>query len=128
MRRVALALALLALLAPAAGAKTLRGGVQLQPLAAGSLWKTGVLYGATMYAQVGATTTAKVLDIQVPGQTVTGQPTLDIYGCQTTSKTVAPAVRADNQLGTATCTLIDSRTVSEGQRVKIAVPLAFVGQ
>ena len=62
------------------------------------------------------------------GQTVTGQPTLDIYGCQTTSKTVAPAVRADNQLGTATCTQIDSRTVREGQMVKIAVPLAFVGQ
>ena len=129
MRRLTLALIALAALAPAAQAgQTLSGGVELQPLAAGNLWKTGVLYGATMYAQVGATTTAKVLDIQVPGQTVTGQPTLDIYGCQTTSKTVAPAVRADNQLGTATCTQIDSRTVREGQMVKIAVPLAFVGQ
>ena len=108
MRRLALALIALAALAPAAQAgQTLQGGVELQPLAAGNIWKTGVLYGATMYAQVGATTTAKVLDIQVPGQTVTGQPTLDIYGCQTTSKTVAPAVRADNQLGTATCTQIE---------------------
>lgn len=127
---IALALLLLAL-APVAGAQSstkLQGGVQLQPLAAGNLWKTGVLYGATMYAQVGAATTVKVLDISIPGQTVIGQPTLAIFGCQTTSKTVAPAVRADNQLGTATCTQIGTRSVREGQTVKIAVPLSLVGQ
>jgi hypothetical protein len=129
MRRALIALAALALLAPAAQAgQALQGGVQLQPLAAGNLWKTGVLYGATMYAQVGATTTLKVLDIRVPGQNVVGQPTLAIYGCQTTSKTVAPAVRADDQLGTATCTQIGTRNVREGQMVKIAVPLSLVGQ
>lgn len=127
---LAAALPLLAL-APAAAAQSttkLQGGMQLQPLAAGNLWTTGVLYGATMYAQVGSTTTVKVLDIAIPGQTVVGQPTLAIYGCQTTSKTVAPAVRADNTLGTATCTQIGTRNVREGQLVKLAVPLSLVGQ
>ena len=116
---------------PAAGAQSsskLQGGLELQPLAVGNVWKTGVLYGATMYAQVGRPTTVKVLDIAIPGQTVLGPPTLAIYACQTTSTTVAPAVRADDQLGTATCTLIGNRNVREGQLVKIAVPLSALGQ
>ena len=129
--RLALAALLLFALAPAAGAQSttkLQGGLELQPLAVGNVWKTGVLYGATMYAQVGKPTTVKVLDIAIPGQTVLGPPSLAIYTCQTTSKTIAPAVRADDQLGTATCTLIGNRNVREGQMVKIAVPLGALGQ
>ncbi|MGI9117656.1 MAG: hypothetical protein ACR2JV_08495 [Gaiellales bacterium] len=133
MRRFALALTALALLAlaPVAGAQStskLQGGLQLQPLAAGNLWKTGVLYGATMYAQVGAATRVKVLDIAIPGQQVIGQPTLAIFGCETTSTTIAPAVRAAGELGTATCTQIGTRNVREGQVLRIAVPLSLVGQ
>ena len=125
------ALALLAAIAPAAGAQQtskLTGGVTLKPLAIGSLWKTGVLYGATMYAQVGQATTAKVEDIHVPGQQVLGQPTLTTYACDMTSKTLSPAVRADNTNGTATCVQIGTRSVREGQTVKLAVPLAQIGK
>ncbi len=134
MRRLPIvltALALLAALAPIAGAQStskLKGGVTLQPLANGNLWKTGVLYGATMYAQGGKPTTVKVEDIQIPGQQVLGQPTLTTYACDATSKTIAPAVRADNTNGTATCTQIGTRNVTEGQLVKLAVPLAQVGK
>lgn len=124
-------LALLAALAPIAGAQStskLSGGVTLQPLANGNLWKTGVLYGATMYAQGGKPTVVKVEDIHIPGQNVLGQPTLTTFACETTSKTIAPAVRADNSSGTATCVQIGTRNVREGQLVKLAVPLAQVGK
>jgi hypothetical protein len=134
MRRLLItlaSLALLATLAPLAAAQqqtTLQGGVTLQPLANGNLWKTGVLYGATMYAQAGKATTVKVNDIHVPGQQVLGQPTLEIYACELTSKTIAPAVRADNTNGTATCVQIGTRNVRQGQTVKINVPLAHNGK
>ena len=134
MRRLPLvitALALLALIAPVSGAQQtskLTGGVTLKPLATGNLWKTGVLYGATMYAQGGKATVVKVEDIHVPGQNVIGQPTLTTFACETTSKTIAPAVRADNTNGTATCVQIGTRNVREGQTVKLAVPLAQIGK
>ena len=134
MRRLLItlaSLALLATLAPLAAAQqqtTLQGGVTLQPLANGNLWKTGVLYGATMYAQAGKATTVKVNDIHVPGQQVVGQPTLEIYACELTSKTIAPAVRADNTNGTATCVQIGTRNVRQGQTVKINVPLVHNGK
>jgi hypothetical protein len=134
MRRLPIiltALALLAVLAPLAGAQQqakLQGGMTLKPLAVGSLWKTGVLYGATMYAQAGRATTVKIEDIHVPGQTVVGQPTLTIFACELTSKTVAPSIRADNANGTATCVQIGTRNVSQGQTVKLAVPLAQNGK
>ena len=134
MRRLPIiltALALLAALAPLAGAQQqakLQGGMTLKPLAVGSLWKTGVLYGATMYAQAGRATTVKIEDIHVPGQTVIGQPTLTIFACELTSKTVAPSVRADNTNGTATCVQIGTRNVRQGQTVKLAVPLAQNGK
>ena len=134
MRRLPLlitALALLAALAPIAGAQQtskLTGGVTLKPLANGNLWKSGVLYGATMYAQVGKATIVKVEDIHVPGQDVLGQPTLTTFACETTSKTIAPAVRADNSNGTATCVQIGTRNVRQGQTVKLAVPLAQIGK
>jgi hypothetical protein len=134
MRRLPIlitALALLAALAPIAGAQQtskLTGGVTLKPLANGNLWKSGVLYGATMYAQVGKATIVKVEDIHVPGQDVLGQPTLTTFACETTSKTIAPAVRADNSNGTATCVQIGTRNVRQGQTVKLAVPLAQIGK
>ena len=134
MRRLPLfitALALLAALTPVAGAQQtskLTGGVTLKPLANGNLWKTGVLYGATMYAQVGKVTTVKIEDIHIPGQDVLSQPTLTTYACDMTSKTISPAVRADNTNGTATCVQIGTRNVREGQTVKLAVPLAQVGK
>jgi hypothetical protein len=134
MRRLPIiitALALLAVLAPLAGAQQqakLQGGMTLKPLAVGSLWQTGVLYGATMYAQAGRATTVKIEDIHVPGQTVIGQPTLTIFACELTSKTVAPSVRADNTNGTATCVQIGTRNVRQGQTVKLAVPLAQNGK
>ncbi|MGI9186678.1 MAG: hypothetical protein ACR2J9_04020, partial [Gaiellales bacterium] len=134
MRRLPIvitALALLAALSPIAGAQStakLTGGVTLQPLASGNLWKTGVLYGATMYAQGGKATTVKVEDIHIPGQNVIGQPMLTTFACETTSKSISPAVRADNTNGTATCVQIGTRNVREGQLVKLAVPLGQVGK
>jgi len=134
MRRLPIiltALAFLAVLAPLAGAQQsskLTGGITLKPLTNGNLWKTGVLYNATMYAQGGKATTVKVEDIHVPGQQVLGEPTLTTYACELTSKTLSPAVRADNTNGTATCVQIGTRNVRQGQTVKLAVPLAHVGK
>lgn len=121
--------ALVGSLAPTAGATPqLTGGVTLQPLAAGNLWRTGVLFGATMYAQPGSPTTATVNLINVPGQKVVSRPTITTYTCETTSKTIAPQVRAEATGAVpATCTQIGTRVVSQGNTIKLAIPSTSAG-
>ena len=117
-------------LAPVAGAAPkLTGGVTLKPITPGNLWKTGVLYGATMYAQIGNQTIAKVNPISVPGAVVSGLPTITTYACDATSTTVAPALRAKaTKTQPATCTLMASKKAIENTTIELNVPAPSTGK
>ena len=120
-------LAAAAIAVPAASAGALKGGVQLSPLTPGTLWKTGVLADATMYAQGGASTHVLVRDINVPGQLVVSQPVLNVYACNSTSKKVSPMKRA-TVAGGSSCQPIRRIKVVQGERLTIGVPTWATGR
>ena len=108
----AVALAVIVLVAPTAGANSFKPP-ELQPLTPGGLWRGGVLYQNTMYAQAGATTFAKLSAVTLSqGSVILGRSMISTYACETLNKKVSPARRAiERPFKPATCALIDRKSV-----------------
>ena len=121
LRPALLALALVLLAAPAAGASTF-GEPVLLPIENGNLWKSGTLYQGTMQAQAGGATMAQLSPVTLTtGSVQLGQAQIATYACQAEDKKVAPATRAvAKPFKPATCTLVDMAVGFEPISVQVA--------